>query len=112
GTGGEALSQQAFAFLGALCAVTIVFLLASARGKIEPITLLLVGVIVNAVNGSLFLLLNALTRDLPAAGGPLQFLVGGLQGTLTVQQEWTAVGLVVLGWAALMYLSGQLNAAG
>src|SRR6266516_1575212 len=47
-----AMSQQAFAFAGALIAVGVVFALAGRRGRLEPLTLLLVGVIVNAVNAS------------------------------------------------------------
>lgn len=105
-----AIGQQAFAFVGAACSVAIVFTLASRRGRLEPVTLLLVGVIVNAVNASVFLLINALVKD--PAGGPFRFLVGGLPTQLTTPQWW-ATGLCVLaGWTALMYLSGQLNVAG
>jgi iron complex transport system permease protein len=101
--------QQAFAFAGALSAIGIVFALATRRGRLEPVTLLLVGVIVNAVNGSIFLLVNALTKDPATAGGPLTFLVGGLQTSLQKQQEVTAAVLVAMGWFLLMYLSGELN---
>ena len=38
-------------------------LLASRRGRLEPVTLLLVGVIVNALNGSIFLLVYNLVVD-------------------------------------------------
>lgn len=110
GSHGQALSQQAFAFLGALLAVGIVFSLASSRGRIEPLTLLLVGVIVNAVNSSIFLLVNAITKDLPAAGGPLIFLVGGIHD-VTSQQKLTAAILIAIPWLLLLYLSGQLNVA-
>src|SRR5271168_466459 len=61
-------SHEAFAFAGALAAVSVVLGLAGRRGRIDPVTLLLVGVIVNAVNGSVFLLLNAVIKDLPASG--------------------------------------------
>ena len=56
------LSQETAAFIGALVAVGMVLGLAGRRGRLEPVTLLLVGVIVNAVNGSVFLLINALVR--------------------------------------------------
>lgn len=109
---GQAFSQQAFAFVGGAVAVAIVFVLASSRGRLEPITLLLVGVIVNAVNASIFLLLNAITKDRPGAGGPLTFLVGGINATvLTSQQFATAAVLIALGFLLLLYLSGQLNVA-
>ena len=112
GAAGWAVSQQGFAFVGAMLAVGVVFVLASSRGRLEPITLLLVGVIVNAVNGSVFLLVNAVTKDRPATGGPLAFLVGGIQTNLTRQQMWVAGVVIAVGWMWLMYLSGQLNVAG
>ena len=106
-----ALGQQAFAFLGATIAVTLVFLIASRHGRLEPVTLLLVGVIVNAVNGSLFLLLNALVKDPATPGGPLSFLVGGLQTNLTFQQKAVASTCVGVGWIILLSITGSLNVA-
>jgi iron complex transport system permease protein len=108
---GFAAGEQACAFTGALLSVAVVFLLASRRGRIEPVTLLLVGVIVNAINGSVFLLINAVVKDQATPGGPLAFLVGGLQTSITAQQWWTAVGIVGAGWVVLLYISGQLNVA-
>jgi iron complex transport system permease protein len=76
------------------------------------VTLLLVGVIVNAVNASIFLLLNSLWRDPARPGGPTAFLVGGMPPGLTTPQWW-AVGLcVAVGWVLLLSISGQLNVAG
>jgi iron complex transport system permease protein len=105
------LSQQTFAFTGAIVAVGIVFLLAGARGRLEPVTLLLVGVIVNAVNASIYLLLNNIFRDLPGSGGPLVFLVGGIQANLETSQQVAALVCIALGWIILMSISGQLNVA-
>ena len=112
GASGGAISQQAFAFAGALAAVAIVFALASRRGRVEPVTLLLVGVIVNSINGSLYLLINALTKDMTGgSGGEIAFLVGVIQTNLETAQVATAVTVVGIGWVVLAYLSGQLNAA-
>ena len=105
------LSQQTAAFAGALVAVYVVLGLAGRRGRLEPVTLLLVGVIVNAVNGSVFLLVNSLVHQLPGNGGPLGFLVGGIQA-ITSEQRWAALGLVAVGWIVLMYFSGEMNVAG
>lgn len=108
-----ALGQQGFAFAGALLAVVVVFVLATRRGRLEPITLLLVGVIVNAVNASIFLLLNAINKEMsPGTGGAFAFLVGGIQTNLTSQQQWSAAVIVAIGWIILLGLSGQLNVAG
>lgn len=109
--GALALSQQGFAFVGAIVAVAVVFMLAADRGRLEPLTLLLVGVIVNAVNASVYLLLNSIFRDLPGSGGPLTFLIGGLQTNLERSQQFTAAACVGVGWLILMALSGQLNVA-
>lgn len=108
---GLAAGQQIFAFAGALISVGIVFLLATRRGRLEPITLLLVGVIVNAVNGALFLLLNQLFRDMPGTGDPLSFLIGAIQQNLTLTGELTGAAIIAIGWVILLVLSGQLNAA-
>ena len=106
------VTQQLFSFGGALAAIGIVFLLSMRRGKLEPITLLLVGVIVNSINGSIFLLLNTLKRDITGgSGGPLSFLVGGIQTNLTATQEYSAAGAVAVCWLILIYLAGQLNVA-
>src|SRR5262245_48333311 len=104
-------SQQAFAFAGAIVAVCVVFALAGARGRLEPLTLLLVGVIVNAVNASIFLLLNAINRGLPGSGSEFSFLVGGLQTNLESGQMLAAAVCVGIGWIILMSISGQLNVA-
>jgi iron complex transport system permease protein len=107
-----ALSQQAFSFVGAMGSVGIALLLASRAGRLEPLTLLLVGVIINAINGALFLLLNARFPEITAGtGNALSFLVGGIQTNLMPQQEAVALIIFAIGFVALLYLCGQLNAA-
>jgi iron complex transport system permease protein len=106
----QAVGQQAFAFAGAILSIAIVFAIASRRGRIEPVTLILVGVIMNAVNGSIYLLIYFRHPEL-VARGEFTFLVGGIQTDLTRQQEWLAAGCVGVGWLVLAYLAGQLNVA-
>jgi iron complex transport system permease protein len=107
------VSQQVCAFVGAMAAISLVLLLSTRRGRLEPVTLVLVGVIVNALNGSLFLLLNARFPEVTAAaGGAVAFLVGGIQTTtLLPRQEYAAALIAGVGWFVLLYLSGQLNVA-
>jgi iron complex transport system permease protein len=78
--------------------------------RLDPVTLLLVGVIVNAVTGALYLLLNAVHKDLPGEGGEISLLVGGI---LHVSQtQWfCALALIAIGWIALLILSGPLAVA-
>ena len=109
------VSQQLFAFVGGAGSVTVVFLLAQRRGRLEPVTMILVGVIVNAVNGAVFLLVHYLTRRFVAsgqAGDPLRFLVGAFNTNLTSVQQWTAATVVLAGLAGLLYMSGALAVAG
>jgi iron complex transport system permease protein len=106
------MSQQAFAFTGAIAVVAIVLLLSTRRGRLEPITLLLVGVIMNSINGAIFLLINALHPEATeGTGGPMGFLVGSIQTNLTFGQERAAAIIGGAGWIVLLYLSGQLNVA-
>ena len=94
-----------------MISVAIVFGLAGARGRLEPLTLLLVGVIVNAVNGSIFLFVDAVHKGLPAGEGPLTFLVGAIQTNLTPSQFYLALAIIFVGFILLLFVSGQLNVA-
>ena len=107
-----ALGQQAFALIGAVAAVAVVLALSIRHGRLEPVRLILVGVIVNAVNGSVFLLVDRLHQDVAGRnGGATAFLVGGLQQSLTLAQLRAATIAVTIGCLALFALAGQLNAA-
>jgi iron complex transport system permease protein len=106
-----AASQQAFAFVGALLAVASVLVLSSRRGRLEPVTLLLVGVIVNALCGSIFLLIYNLVGTMPSSEGALSMLVGGIQTSLTRAHIVTAASLFAAGFIVLLAIAGQLNAA-
>jgi len=109
--GGIYVGQQLAAFIGAVGSMFLVFGLASRRGRIEPVSLLLVGVIVNSINGAIFLLLTYVVKDPATPGGAISFLVGGLQGGADVRQVRIAAILVALGWILLLLVSGKLNAA-
>jgi len=107
-----AVSQQAFAVIGALVTIGIVFTLASRRGRLEPVTLLLVGVIVNAVNGSIFLLIDAMRPNLTGQwGGTISFLVGGIKTNLEQHQLIAASAICASAFILLMALAPQLNVA-
>ena len=109
----SAFSQQAFALAGALAAVAVVFTLSSRRGRLEPVTLLLVGVIVNAVNGSIFLFVNAIRPELAGqGGGMLAFLVGGIQTNYDPRQFRVAAVACLILFALLLWIAPQLNVAG
>ena len=108
------LGQQSASYIGAFAALAAVLLLAQRRGRLEPVTLLLVGVIVSAICGAIYLLvfhLNLRNEATFATGGPFRFLVGGINTNLTLPQiEWAAA-VIAAGWIGLLYLSGHLNVA-
>lgn len=107
---GFALGQQIMAFVGALIAVALVLGIAGRRGRLEPVTLILVGVIVNAVCGSTFLLINSLVKDPARRGGAIDFLVGGLNSNLRPWELFTSAVMFGGGWILLSLIAGALNA--
>lgn len=104
-----AVSPQVAALVGSIAAVAIVLAAAGPRGRLEPVRAILVGVVVNSLCGSGFLLLNALFRDLPASGGVLTFLAGDIQTTASHGQVVTAALTVAAGWIALLAMTPLLN---
>ncbi len=110
----EPLGQQSAAFIGAIAALAVVMLLSNRRGRLEPVTLLLVGVIVSAICGAVYLLIYHLNlrREVTfGTGGPFRFLVGAINTNLTHQQIATAAGIIAAGWGVLLFYAGQLNVA-
>ncbi|HEY0009831.1 MAG TPA: iron ABC transporter permease [Tepidisphaeraceae bacterium] len=103
------LAPQGLALLGALGATALVLGLAGVRGRIEPVTAILIGVIINSLCGSAFLLINAMVRDLPAAGGAMTFFVGDLQTSLPQAYYVTSGVAIAAGFVGLMMLAPALN---
>jgi iron complex transport system permease protein len=113
GSAAVEIGQQAFAFGGSLAAVAVVLAITSARSgarRLDPVTLLLVGVIVNAVCGAVYLLLNAIHKDIPGGGGEIGLLVGGIGHVTTLQFNCAAV-FIAAGTLALFWLAGPLTVA-
>lgn len=102
-------SPHLFSMAGALIAVSIVLGTARRGGRIEPVTAILAGVIVNALCGSLFMLLNAIFRDAPGGGGLLTFLVGDVQTSVARSDLWLSAGIVAVGFVLLVPMAAKLN---
>ena len=108
------LSQQGASFLGSMAVLALVLALSQRRGKLEPVMLVLVGIIVSTFCGAAYLLvyhLNLRHEISFGTGGPLRLLVGGINTSLSTNQIAVAACLIFIGFLALMYLSGQLNVA-
>jgi iron complex transport system permease protein len=92
-----AISQQGFAFAGAIAASFVVLAIAGARGRFEPTTLILTGVIVSTVCAALMMLIFTLVKSLPGSGYYQSVLIGELQTSLTASQVITSAVLVTAG---------------
>jgi len=104
-----------FGFVGALATVAVVYAVAQRRGRLEPYTLLLSGVIINAFYGAAIMLVVALASPMERGsiaywmmgsigtfdprGTPVVAVVGGLAVAVAVVFAFLAKGfnLVVVG---------------
>ncbi len=103
------MSPHSFALIGAMLTTTIVLLLAGLRGKIEPVTAILVGAIINSLCGAAFILLNSIFKDLQGSGGVLTFLVGDIQTTASPTHVMISTIAIGIGWLILMGMTPALN---
>lgn len=106
-----ALGSQASALVGACVAAGMVFTVAGRRGRLDPVTLLLTGVIVSSLCGAVLLLLVTVFPELLAGegGGAGFVLVGGLQTSLSPTHKAMAGGVIVAGVVGLVLLSSALG---
>jgi len=105
----QAAGQQSFAFAGAALSTGLTLLIASRRGRLDPLTLLLTGIVVSTFCGSLFTLLNALNPQLSAGlGGAMAFLIGDLH-TISGPQKILAIALMCVGYFMLALSGGALQ---
>ncbi|MEB2286350.1 MAG: hypothetical protein B6D46_09360 [Polyangiaceae bacterium UTPRO1] len=96
---GHAVLVPAAAFAGALASIWIVVRLALVGERVEPTTLLLIGVIYNAFTGALLMFLNSIA-DLHQVHGVLFWLMGHVgtrdYSTLAALALYSLVGLGLL----------------
>ena len=103
------LWAPAFGFLGSLATVVIVYGVAQRRGRLEPYTLLLAGVIINAFYGAAIMLATALAR--PEQRGDIAVWMMGNIGAFGPQ--WLLIyivgGLVVGAGILFAFLAKGFN---
>lgn len=105
----SAAGQQVSALVGALAAVAAVFAVSTRRGRLEPVTLLLTGVIVSALCGAVLLVLVSIYPELMASeGGAASILVGNLQSNLSQVHKWVGAAVVGVGTVLLVLLAPSL----
>ena len=100
---GHALVVPVAAFLGALLSIWIVVRLAFVGERVDPYTLLLIGVIYNAFTGAVLMFINSIV-DLYQAHGVLFWLMGHIgtreYSTVGALALYSLVGLSLLLWHA------------
>lgn len=97
-----------FAFVGAMGAALLVYVLSLANGKSQPATLLLAGVAVNAFLGALISALLLFTNQFPELQAILSWLIGGLRG-LGWAHAGAIAGPVLVTIALLFAFARDLN---
>ncbi len=107
-TNGEAVP----AIIGALLTCVAVFAIAraSSANALEPLTLLLVGVVVSAFNGALIILINSLLPE-GVSANIITYLIGNISdgtGTWALTAAWV---IFLGGWAVALFAAGQMNIA-
>lgn len=117
-----AVGQPVMALIGALVASGLVLVVAGGgggrtgrggtsygAGRLEPVTLILVGVIVSSVCSAVVLLLLSLRPEILAGGGGLSgVMIGALQTNLSVLQMVLAAGVLLVGLLAMTLLAPSL----
>ena len=91
---------------GALAGGTLVLFASSARGRIDPLRLILTAVVVNAILGSLTAIV--MLRSSYALGNILSWLIGSLHGRIW-DDVWLALPWAVFGIAAGLLAARAAN---
>ena len=95
------------AFLGALGAMLLVYRLGTVRGRLQPYTFLLAGVVCNAFTGALIMAFNAFADIFQAHG-----ILFWLMGSLSTQSYWlvlASAAYLSLGVAWLIRRTREFN---
>lgn len=104
--------KAAFATAGAILSILIVFLLARRRSTtaLEPVTLLLVGIVVSAFNGAATALLHAMA-PLQQKREILYYLMGFIDDAVTLDKLAIGLGVFLLGWLMACASGAAMNIA-
>ena len=99
--------MPAFAAIGALCAVTVIYLLSLRRGRIAPLTLILSGIAVSTFIGAVtqFILVKSNTYEVRKF---VFWTMGGLSGMMWEQVRLITFPVLAL-LAVMMMFSRDLN---
>lgn len=107
----SALANHMGALVGSLLSLVIVYLIGQRKGVIDPLGLLLVGVILSSVNGSIIMLINYLPGPAGLREDLSRWMMGYLHESLPASTVWVICLITGLGIATLWKLAGDMDAA-
>lgn len=102
--------QAVPALIGALFTCGAVFFLGRRGGILDPVTLLLAGVVLGSVNTALIMLLNNMA-PYGARADILNYIFGYISAVTPQFLLWLEAGLLLACWLAAMAISGAMNIA-
>lgn len=106
-----ALANHAGALIGSLVSLVIVYLIGQRKGIIDPLGLLLVGVILSSINASIIMLINYLPGPAGLREDLSRWMMGYLHESLPSSTVWWICLITGIGIAVLWKLSGDMDAA-
>ncbi len=98
------------AVIGSIGAMGVVYSLSKRRGAIDPTTLILVGVIVTIVCGSLMVFAQSLLTDSGLVGS-VRWMMGSISQDLSLERASVIAGATVVGVVLAARLGRSLDAA-
>jgi iron complex transport system permease protein len=100
------------ALIGAIVTCMLVFVLARSRwgGAADPVTLLLVGVVISAINGAILMLLQSLVPN-GLKVNFINYVMGAIANDVTWQRFTLAAIILVVGYIPVLLASRSLNIA-
>lgn len=97
------------ALIGAMAALGVVYLMGHRRGMLDPLGVVLIGVVVSIMCGALVMLVQHLMPDVGYS--TMRLLIGSLSDDVTSTQLWVVGGVVAAGVGAAIALGPAMDAA-
>jgi iron complex transport system permease protein len=100
------------ALAGAMLSMAVVYMAGRKRGVIDPLGLLLVGVVLSTINGALIMLMRSFYEPAGRRNNVAQWMMGFLNETVGSTHIVTIALLTAGGLAVLLWLAPAMDAAG
>jgi len=108
GQAAQLISTPVLAFVGAILTCAAVYAVAQRRGRLDPFSIILSGVIVNTFNGAIMLVIY-LYVDPNRIPDFTRWAMGQLPDSVDIGLLIVCAGFVLLGWAALLGQAAATN---